>query len=132
MGQPGDARQDNRGHEDRRKATHEEEQRRPLKGQQNFAYSRHNALVYVAASQADGMVQADEMVMSKGKAPAVTWWIEFENGGRSTVYASEAEAWAAVTYLESSKARMILLRRRPTLLVSSEGLRFAIPVKTNR
>jgi hypothetical protein len=72
------------------------------------------------------------MVMSKGKAPTVTWWIEFENGRRSTVYASEAEAWAALTDLESSKMQMILLRRRPALLVSSDGLRFAIPMKTDR
>ena len=70
--------------------------------------------------------------MLTGKVPAVTWWIEFENGRRSTVYASEAEAWAAVTHLESSRALMILLRRRPALLVSSDGLRFAIPIKTDR
>lgn len=70
--------------------------------------------------------------MSNGKAPAVTWWIEFENGGRSPMYASESEAWAAVAHLESSRARMILLRRRSALVVSSEGLQFVIPIRTDR
>ena len=29
--------------------------------------------------------------MAKDKAPVEVWWIEFENGGHSTAYASEAE-----------------------------------------
>jgi len=72
--------------------------------------------------------------MSKGKAAAETWWIEFDDGGRpSKTYASEAEAWAALTKFESPNAQMSLLRsRRPALLVSSDGLRFAIPTKTGR
>ena len=72
--------------------------------------------------------------MFRGKAAAVTWWIEFDDGGRpSTTYASEEEAWAALTHFESPKAQMSLLRsRRPESLVSSDGLRFAIPTKTGR
>jgi hypothetical protein len=72
--------------------------------------------------------------MSKGQAPGVTWWIEFDDGGRpSATYASEEEAWAALTGFESPKAQMSLLRRRrPASLVSSDGLRFAIPTKTDR
>jgi hypothetical protein len=69
--------------------------------------------------------------MSKGKASAVTWWIEFEGGERSKAYARETEAWAALTDLESSKLQMILLRRRPALVVSSDGLRFVIPTKSD-
>ena len=75
--------------------------------------------------------------MHKGTTPAVTWWIEFENGGRSKSYASEPEAWAALTEFQDEKPQTSLfqnlLRRgsqsRAAALVSSDGLRFAIPMK---
>jgi hypothetical protein len=60
-----------------------------------------------------------------------TWWIEFENGGRSMRYPSEAEAWAALMDLQTRQAQMGLMYSRPTWLVSSRYLRFAIPMKTN-
>jgi hypothetical protein len=68
--------------------------------------------------------------MTKGEAPAVTWWLEFQNGGRSTAYATEAEAWAALIDLQSPQAQTSLLYSRPVWLVSSDGLRFAFPAKT--
>ena len=54
---------------------------------------------------------------------ATTWWIEYENGDRSTDYDSEAEAWAAIVDLASDR------RDQPALLFSSDGQRFVIPVK---
>jgi hypothetical protein len=60
-----------------------------------------------------------------------TWWIEFENGGRSITYRTEAEAWAALMDLQASQAQMSLSYSRPTWLVSSRYLRFAIPMKPN-
>jgi hypothetical protein len=62
-------------------------------------------------------------------AATETWWMEYEDGGRSTAYDSEAEAWAALASLQVWRAQLSLLDRRPAWLVSSEGLRFAIPVK---
>jgi hypothetical protein len=62
---------------------------------------------------------------------AVTWWIEFESGGRSKVYPSEPEAWEALAELQSSQVQLNLLYSRPVWLVSSDGLRFAIPMKAN-
>jgi len=56
---------------------------------------------------------------------ATTWWIEYENGDRSTDYESEAEAWAAIVDLGTSDRR-----GQPTLLFSSDGQRFVIPVKS--
>jgi hypothetical protein len=61
----------------------------------------------------------------------VRWGIEFENGERSAAYSSETEAWAALFDLQSSQAQMSLLYSRPMWLFSSDGLRFAIPMKTN-
>ena len=55
---------------------------------------------------------------------ATTWWIEYENGDRSTDYDSEAEAWAAIVDLGASDQR-----DQPALLFSSDGQRFVIPVK---
>jgi hypothetical protein len=49
--------------------------------------------------------------------PAVTWWIESENGWTSGTFTDESEAWGAVMEF-----------RRPASLVSSTGLRFVIPV----
>jgi hypothetical protein len=63
---------------------------------------------------------------------ALTWWIEFESGGRTKVYASEPEAWEALADLQSSQAQLSLLYSRPVWLVSSDGLRFAIPTKASR
>jgi hypothetical protein len=68
-------------------------------------------------------VQSDET--------AVTWWIEFESGGRTRVYASEPEAWGALAELQSSQTQLNLLYARPVWMVSSDGLRFAIPMKGN-
>jgi hypothetical protein len=56
-----------------------------------------------------------------------TWWIEFENGGRSITYRTEAEAWAVVMELQTPRAQRGLRYSRPTWLVSSRDLRFAIP-----
>jgi hypothetical protein len=65
------------------------------------------------------------MTASKPAATAATtWWIEYENGDRSTDYASEAAAWAALVELQSSSQHS-----RPAWLFSSDGDRFAIPVK---
>jgi hypothetical protein len=61
---------------------------------------------------------------------AVMWWIEFESGGRTKVYASEPEAWEALAELQSSQAQLNLLYSRPVWVVSSDGLRFAIPMKS--
>jgi hypothetical protein len=60
-----------------------------------------------------------------------TWWIEFENGERSTGYASEEEAWAALMDLQTPQAQMSLSYSRPVWLVSSRDLRFAVPMKIN-
>jgi hypothetical protein len=68
--------------------------------------------------------------MTEGKAPAVVWWIEFEHGGHSIAYASEAEAWAALMDFQSSQSPAGLLQPRPVSLISSDGLRFAIPTKS--
>jgi hypothetical protein len=57
-------------------------------------------------------------------AAATAWWIEYENGDRSTDYDSEAEAWAALVDLQVSDQHS-----RPRWLLSSDGQRFAIPVK---
>jgi hypothetical protein len=62
--------------------------------------------------------------MTDGKA--VTWWLEFENGGRSIPYATEAEAWAALVDLQSPQALASVRYSRPMWLVSSDGQRFAI------
>jgi hypothetical protein len=67
----------------------------------------------------------------QGRATAITWWLESETGGRSKPYASEADAWAALDDLQSSQTQMNLLYARPAWLVSSDGVRFAIPVKTS-
>jgi hypothetical protein len=61
---------------------------------------------------------------------AVTWWIEFESGERSKVYASEPEAWERLVDRQSSQAQLNLLYSRPVWVVSSDGLRFAIPMKS--
>jgi hypothetical protein len=60
--------------------------------------------------------------MAQDKEP---WWIEFENGERSTGYASEAEAWAALMDLQTPQAQMSLSYSysRPAWLVSSRDLR---------
>jgi hypothetical protein len=57
---------------------------------------------------------------------AIMWWIEYENGDRSTDYDSEAEAWAALMDLQSLGGHS-----RPLWLFSSGGERFGIPVKTS-
>jgi hypothetical protein len=61
----------------------------------------------------------------RSRATAVTWQIEYENGERTRAYDSEAEAWASLDW----RAQLNLMDRRPAWLVSSEGLRFAIPIK---
>jgi hypothetical protein len=72
----------------------------------------------------------DVKPMTTDEAPAVTWWLEFENGGRSMAYATEAEAWAALSDLQSPKAQTSPLYSRPVWLVSSDGFRFAFHAKT--
>jgi hypothetical protein len=65
------------------------------------------------------------MATNGSTATAVTtWWVEYENGDRSTDYDSEAEMWAALADLQASGQRS-----RPRWLFSSDGQRFAIPVK---
>ena len=59
-----------------------------------------------------------------------TWWIEFEHGGRSTSYPTEAEAWAALLDLQNSQAQLSPRYGRPAWLVSTRDLRFAVPKKT--
>jgi hypothetical protein len=54
------------------------------------------------------------------------WWLEFENGERSTPYATEAEAWAALVDLQSREALANPQYSRPMWLVSSDGKRFPI------
>ena len=54
---------------------------------------------------------------------APTWWIEYENGDRSTDFDSEAEAWAALVDQQSSDQHS-----RPAWLFSSAGERFVIPI----
>jgi len=61
---------------------------------------------------------------------ALTWWIEFESGGRTKIYASEPEAWEALAELQSTPTRLNLFYSRPVWVVSSDGLRFAIPMKS--
>jgi hypothetical protein len=68
----------------------------------------------------------------RSQATAVTWQFEYEDGGRSTPYNSEEEAWASLANLQVWRAQLSLLDRRPAWLVSSDGLRFAIPVKADR
>ena len=65
----------------------------------------------------------------RSAATAVTWHIEYEDGGRSARYQSEAEAWAALVDAQNWQAQLNLMERRPAWLVSSNGLRFAIPTK---
>jgi hypothetical protein len=68
------------------------------------------------------------MATNDATATAVTmWWVEYENGDRSTDYDSEAEAWAALVDLLASDQRS-----RPCWLFSSDGQRFAIPVMGDR
>jgi hypothetical protein len=69
--------------------------------------------------------------MQSAKIP-VTWWIEFESGERSKVYDSEPEAWGRLVDRQSSQAQLNLLYSRPVWVVSSDGLRFAIPTKADR
>jgi hypothetical protein len=57
-------------------------------------------------------------------APA-RWWIEYENGDRSTDYDGEPEACAAIVELEAASG----LRAEPAWLFSSDGQRFVIPIK---
>jgi hypothetical protein len=66
----------------------------------------------------------------RSRPTAVTWQIEVENGRRSTAYRGEAEAWAALA-LQSRRAQLNLMDGRPAWLVSSDGLRFAIPMKSD-
>lgn len=68
--------------------------------------------------------------MTNDNASPVTWWIEFENGGRSTTYASEAEAWGALVDLQSQQEPTTVPPNRPAWLVASDGLRFAFPAKS--
>jgi hypothetical protein len=65
--------------------------------------------------------------MASEPIPTATarWWIEYENGDRSTDYDSEAEAWAAIVELEAASG----LRVQPAWLFSSDGQRFVIPIK---
>lgn len=67
----------------------------------------------------------------RSAATPVTWQIEYEDGGRSKRYGSEAEAWAALADSQIWQAQLNLMDRRPTWLVSSDGLRFAIPMKAD-
>jgi hypothetical protein len=67
--------------------------------------------------------------MAKDKAPVEVWWIEFENGGHSTAYASEAEAWAALIDFQTSQSPMSP-QPRPAFLLCSDGLRLAVPMKS--
>jgi hypothetical protein len=48
-----------------------------------------------------------------------------------SAYDSEPEAWEALVDLKSSRAQLNLLYIRPIWMVSSDGLRFAIPMKAN-
>jgi hypothetical protein len=52
------------------------------------------------------------------------WWVEYENGGQSTAYDSEAEAWAAPFEVQSSDQP-----GRPRWLCSSNGDRLVILIK---
>ena len=58
------------------------------------------------------------------------WWIEFESGEWSKSYGSEAEAWAALMDLQTPQAQKSPRDSRPARIISSRGLRFAIPQKT--
>jgi hypothetical protein len=69
-----------------------------------------------------------EFTMTQGEAE--TWWLEFENGGRSTAFATEAEAWAALVDLQSPQTQTSPLYSRVVCLVSSDRLRFAFSAKT--
>lgn len=60
-------------------------------------------------------------MVTNGSSAAPIWWIEYENGDRSTDYASETEAWAVLVDPRSSDQRS-----RPAWLFSSDGQRFAI------
>ena len=65
--------------------------------------------------------------MATGKSVATAtpaWWVEYENGDRSIDYDTEAEAWAAIVELQFPGQRS-----RPAWLFSSDGQRFAIPMK---
>jgi hypothetical protein len=68
--------------------------------------------------------------MAEDRAPAVLWLIEFENGAHWTAYDSEAEAWATLTDFQSSQSP-IGPQPRPVFLLCSDGLRFAIPMKSS-
>jgi hypothetical protein len=65
----------------------------------------------------------------RSQATAVTWQIEYQNGERTRAYDSEEEAWASLVDVQTWRAQLNLMDRRPAWLVSSEGLRFAIPMK---
>ena len=65
-----------------------------------------------------------QMATNGSAAAAATWCVEYENGDRSAGYDSEAEAWAAIFELQSSKQH-----GRPLWLCSSDGDRFVIPIK---
>jgi hypothetical protein len=67
----------------------------------------------------------------RSQAAAVTWQIEYEDGGRTRAYESEAEAWASLADAQIWQAQLNLMERRPAWLVSSDGLRFAIPMKAD-
>ncbi|HTV27778.1 MAG TPA: hypothetical protein VMF32_08355 [Xanthobacteraceae bacterium] len=67
--------------------------------------------------------------MAEVSEPATLWWIEFENGNHSTAYASEAEAWAALMDFQSSRS-LVSPQPNPVFLLSSTGLRFAVPIKS--
>jgi hypothetical protein len=67
--------------------------------------------------------------MAEVSEPGALWWIEFENGNHSTAYASEAEAWAALMDFQSSQSSASP-QPKPVFLLSSTGLRFAVPIKS--
>ena len=64
--------------------------------------------------------------MTTDNTKTVTWWIEFENGGHSTVYNSEAQARAALPDWQSHQAQMSPRYSRPIRLVSSDCKKFDI------
>lgn len=63
----------------------------------------------------------NESMSTNGPSAVPIWWIEYENGDRSTDYASETEAWAVLVDPKSSDQRS-----PPAWLFSSDGQRFAI------
>ena len=71
-------------------------------------------------------VQLGEIPNMENSIP-VTWWFELEDGGRSTVYDSRAQAEAALQDLLSMQNQISQRYSRPMRLVSSDGQKLDIP-----